>query len=106
MQEAVYTERDVLDLRSRIDLVPDEERQTFDGCWLIVSFTDGSTEEITIDAFKGSAANPMTDEELAALFRATAEGHLSKGRADEIIDAVLSLESTGDIRGLMKKLRW
>jgi 2-methylcitrate dehydratase PrpD len=101
MQAAAYTDRDVLDLRAKVDLVADEERKTFDGCWLEIAFTDGSKESVTIDAFRGSAANPVSDEELADLFRTTAEPHLPAGRADEIVAAVMGLEEVGDVGELM-----
>lgn len=101
MQPAAYTDPAVLELRSRVDLVADEQRQTFDGCWLEIAFRDGTKESVTIDSFRGSAANPVSDEELAELFRATAEPHLQPGRPDEIVAAAMGLESVGNVRELV-----
>jgi 2-methylcitrate dehydratase PrpD len=104
MSAPAYTDPAVLDLRSRVELVADEQRKTFDGCWLEATFTDGSSESITTDAFRGSAANPMSDDELADLFRTTAEGHLAATRADEIVAAVMGLEAVANVRELIDLL--
>jgi hypothetical protein len=71
-----------------------------------LTFTDGSTETITIDSFRGSAANPVSDEELGDLFRTTAEGHLPGGRADQIIETVMKLEQLEDLSELMEVCKW
>lgn len=105
MREDAYTRADVLALRSRVDLVADEERETFDGCWLEIDFSDGSQERINIDAFRGSPQNPVSDDELAELFRITAEPHFAAGQADEIVAAVMELESVGNVGDLMTLCR-
>jgi 2-methylcitrate dehydratase PrpD len=104
MSARAYTDPAVLDLRSRVDLVADEARKTFDGCRLEVTFSDGSRDSITVDAFRGSAANPLSDEELVALFRATAAEHLEPGRGEQIAQAVMALEEIADVRELMDLL--
>jgi 2-methylcitrate dehydratase PrpD len=101
MQESAFTDPAIRDVRSQVALVPDEARASFDGCWLEVDFTDGSTERVVVDAFKGSVPNPVSDEELAAIFRETADGHLSEGRAGEIVEATLGLEKI-DVPDLME----
>lgn len=105
MKENAYTDPDILALRSRIELEPDPARSSFDGCALEIRYTDGSSDQITIDAFRGSAANPIADEELAEVFRMAAEGRLPAGRADDIVDTVFGLEFAPDIHRLMELAR-
>jgi 2-methylcitrate dehydratase PrpD len=100
---ACYTDPAVLALRDRIDLVSDEERKTFEGCSLVVRFTDGSAESHAIDNFLGTPGNRVPDETLAHLFRQYATA-LPSGRADAIIDAVWTLD-TLPVRALTALLR-
>jgi 2-methylcitrate dehydratase PrpD len=100
MQEAAYADPDVLNLRSRIELAADPAREAFEWASLEIEFADGSTDATTVDAFKGSAANPLTDEELGDLFLATAEPYLPAGRAAQIVDAVFRLDDIADVRRL------
>lgn len=103
MKEPAYTDPNVLALRSRVELIADD-RQTLAGCWLEVSYTDGSKASITVDAFRGSEANPITDEELAELFRTSAADYLPGDRSEDIVEAVLALDEAPDIHGLMSLL--
>lgn len=105
MREAAYIDPSVLALRSRIELVADETRATFDGAWLEVGYTDGSTDALNIDAFKGTPANPLTDDELGVLFRSSAVGLLPADRADAIVAAAFSLELAADVRSFVGLLR-
>jgi 2-methylcitrate dehydratase PrpD len=104
MERAAFMDPDILDLRSRIDLVADASFETFEGCALEISFTDGSTESARIPAFRGTPANPIIDGELSALFRASAAGLLAEGRVDAILDGVWTLDSAATIRPLMALL--
>lgn len=101
MRAPAYTDPDILALRSRVELVRDETRASFDGCSMEVEFTDGTTESTSVDAFLGSPGRRMGDDELAAIFRAAAEPVLPAGRAGEILAAVWDLESAPDINGMM-----
>lgn len=101
MQPDAYTDADILALRAEVELVADEQRTSFDGCWLEVEFDDGSAERVVVDAFRGSADNPVSDAELGELFLAAADGLLPTGRAAQIVDAVMDLESAPDVHGLM-----
>ena len=105
MQEAAYIDPGILALRSRIELVPDESLQSFDGCSLEIQFTDGSTESTSVEAFLGSRGRRMSDDELAGIFRDTARDFLPSGRADQILKAVWSLQDAADISGLMALLK-
>ena len=105
MREPAYTDPDILALRSRVELVRDETRESFDGCSMEVEFTDGTAESTSVDAFLGSPGRRMSDDELAGIFRASAEPVLPAGRADEIIAAVWDLEAAPGIDGLMSLCR-
>ena len=48
---------------------------------------DGRSFEATVDHAKGSPANPMSDEELIAKFRANTDGVVDTARQDAIIEA-------------------
>ena len=104
MQEPTYTDKGVLALRSRTRLVEDKARETFEGCSLIVTFTDGTTETANVDAFLGSPGSRMTDEQLSDLFRTSSADVLPVGRADQILDAVWTLEQADSIADLMSLL--
>lgn len=105
MQEAAYTDPDVLAVRAKVELEADEARDTFDGAWLEVRYTDGSQDRANIDAFKGDPANPLSDGELAELFRTYSEGRLPAARADEIVHAALTLDDSPDVRSLISLCR-
>lgn len=104
MQEPVYTDAGVLDLRGRVELVPDESRATFDGCWGEARFTDGTTERIDVPAFRGTPQNPLTDAELTALFVSAADGVVPADRARGIAEATLKLDRT-PVREFVETLR-
>lgn len=104
MQESTYTDKDVLALRSRTRLVEDKARETFEGCSLIATFTDGTTETANVDAFLGSPGSRMTDDQLSDLFRTSSADVLADGRADEILDAVWTLDQADSIADLMSLL--
>ena len=100
-----YTDPEILALRSRIELVRDETRRSFEGCSMEIEFTDGTRESTSVDAFLGSPARRMSDEELAWIFCGSAEPVLPAGRAEEILDAVWNLDKAADIGSLMSLCR-
>ncbi len=104
MREAAYTDPDIVALRSRVELVPDENRATFDGCWLEASYADGSTDRVNLDAFTGSVGKPLTDEQLTAVFQVAADGFIARERAQRIAASVWALDtapSTAELMGLL-----
>jgi 2-methylcitrate dehydratase PrpD len=105
MREPAYTDPEILALRSRIELVPDDTRESFDGCSLEIQFTDGSRESTSVDAFLGSPGRRMTDDELSGIFRASASELLPAGRADELLTAVWDLDKARDVSALMSLAR-
>jgi 2-methylcitrate dehydratase PrpD len=104
MREAAYTNKDILDLRARTHLVEDEKRETFEGCSLLVTFTDGTTETANVDAFLGSPGSRMTDEQLSDLFRASSQKYLQDGQAEKILDAVWNLDKAENVSELVSLL--
>jgi len=105
MRPDTFNDAGILALRRKVDLVADPDRLTFDGSWLECTYADGSTDRIIIDAFAGSAAKPLSDDELSDVFRATAAATLSTDRIEDILRAVWSLESAphlGELIGLLK----
>ena len=67
----------------------------------VQTYTDGSTDRIVIDAFTGSAAMPLPDDALSAVFRATAADRLTATRIEDILAAVWSLESAPSLSELI-----
>ena len=105
MREPAYTDPDILALRSRIELIADATRDSFDGCSLEIDFTDGSTAATRVDAFLGSPARRMTDDELSGIFRASASDLLPSDRVDELLGAVWDLDRAPDVSTLMSLAR-
>ena len=97
MREAAYRDPDILALRDRIELFHDTRHPTFDGCSLVIDYADGSSDEINLPAFRGAPANPMSDAELAMLFRTYAEPVLRPSRAEAILDAAWALDLAADV---------
>ncbi len=101
MRAPAYTDPAVLSLRSRIELVADPARTTFEGAGLEIGYTDGSTDSVDIPYFLGTPGRPMSDTQLADVFRASAAGLLPAGRDEQILDAVWSLADAPDVRRLV-----
>ena len=73
--------------------------------FLDIRLKNGRTVSARVDAAKGSASLPMTEDEVARKFRECAEFAGCPGaRADPIIDLVLHLEKLEDIRSLTRLL--
>jgi hypothetical protein len=70
-----------------------------------VAYRDGTLDEVVVPAFRGTPANPMTDDELSAVFRTSAEGVLSPGQAAAVLDAAWGLPASANIAGLLALLR-
>lgn len=105
--DAVVNRPDVQEAIRKIDytVFSDEEAEA-KGYTLLTTFLDielsnGRTVSARVDAAKGSALLPMTEEEVARKFRECAEfaGH-SGATAGKIIEVVLGLEKLDDIRKL------
>lgn len=96
MQETAYTDRHILALRDKVELVADEAQETFDGAWGEVSYADGSSDRIAISAFAGTVAKPLTDDELVAVFHTAADGFIERAKVDDIARVVWALDLAPD----------
>ena len=98
----------VLKQRAKVDLVLDEElerlmpqRQAI----VEVTFTDGSKLAERVEAVRGTAANPMDRDEVVRKCRDLTAPVLGGAVADRLIQTVLTLETTRDIRSLRPLLQ-
>ena len=70
-----------------------------------IELTDGRRISGRADFGKGSPANPMSDDELAAKFRECAAwGKLPRASAEKVIDLVFGLEKLKNINELTRLL--
>jgi 2-methylcitrate dehydratase PrpD len=104
MAEPAYSDAEILGLRDRIELVADPERKTFEGAWLEVAFTDGTTERANVDAFLGTPNNRMSDHQLAGLFCSAAEPIMPEPNARRIVSVTMNLDKVQNISELMSQL--
>jgi 2-methylcitrate dehydratase PrpD len=109
--DAVVNRPDVQEAIRKIDYsVFSEEEAEAKGYTLLTTFLDiklkdGRTFSARVDAAKGSASLPMTEEEVARKFQECAEfAGCPAGRAEKIIELALNLEKVGDIRELTRLL--
>lgn len=105
MRESAYRDEQILVLRDRIELVPDDSFATFEGCWLEVEFTDGTKEHVRIEKFLGTPDNPLPDERLTGIFRQAATPLLPADRVDRLIETVWNLEREPGVGQLVSLAR-
>jgi 2-methylcitrate dehydratase PrpD len=101
MSRSAFEDPEILDLRARTHLIADPTQKTFDGAALTIDYADGSSDSVFIPNFRGTPGNPMSDAELSAVFRTSAEGVLSPGGADALLNAVWGLGDAPNINALM-----
>jgi 2-methylcitrate dehydratase PrpD len=104
MQETAFKDPAILDLRARVELLADPDHPTFDGASLEVEFEDGARESVVIPNFRGTPANPLSDDELSDVFRSSAEGVLTPAQADAILAAAWALDTEQDVLDLLSIL--
>lgn len=93
----------ILELRSRVKIVPDEEFERRLPRWeatVEVVFKDGTLLTQHVEAPRGTVENPMTRDEVAAKARGLMEPVLGVAVCNSLIERVLGLEKTNDIREL------
>jgi 2-methylcitrate dehydratase PrpD len=73
-------------------------------CRMVVTLADGREFSEQVDDPKGSAGNPMTDEELADKFRHLAGPVLGAGRASSAVSAIWAIGDTKDVSVLIDVL--
>jgi len=69
-----------------------------------ITTTGGAVYEEQVDHAKGSPENPMSDEEIAAKFRANAGAVLTPPKQERVIEATLALEDFADVGEYMQLL--
>ncbi len=78
---------DVLALRESVRFEADESLG-LDGAHLTATFVDGGREEVSVPAFRGSSANPMSDEEITGKFLECAVPVVGPQQAEAVAEAV------------------
>ena len=77
----------VLTLRDKVEFAVDEGRG-MESASLTVTFADGTTEHAATEAFGGSAANPLSDDDLVAKLTDAAAGVAHSRGIESIVSAV------------------
>ena len=77
----------VLALRDKVEFVATESR-AMESASLTVTFADGTTDHAATEAFAGSTANPLSDEDLIAKLADAAAGVADSRRIESIVSAV------------------
>ena len=103
-QAACYTDPDVVALSDRVFLTADPDRPTFEGCSLVVTFTDGSSEDHNVDAFLGTPGARVPDATLTDLLEQYG-ADLPAGRARAIAGAIWALDDAVSIAPLAALIR-
>jgi 2-methylcitrate dehydratase PrpD len=109
-QDAVVNRPDVQAMIRKVRFYVDPRAQAAgnDKMTSIIKITLTSGQEITGESSfgKGSPANPMTYDEVADKFRASAEfAHWPKAKAERIIEFVRTLEVQSDMRKMTALVR-
>jgi len=62
-----------------------------------VKLTNGKSYEVRVDAPRGHALNPMTDEEVEAKFHSMADAMLTEPGADDALEVMWGLDAQADL---------
>jgi 2-methylcitrate dehydratase PrpD len=92
---------DVRRVRATVQLIPDpdlEARMPRREATVTVVLADGTRLTEHVDAVRGTAENPMLRAEVVAKCRDLMAPILGPARCNTLIDRVLTLESTNDVR--------
>jgi 2-methylcitrate dehydratase PrpD len=93
----------ILELRSKVNLIPDEEFERRLPRWeatVELVLRDGTLLTQHVEDPRGTVENPMTREEVAAKARSLMEPVLGVTVCNSLIERVFALETTKDIREL------
>jgi 2-methylcitrate dehydratase PrpD len=97
----------VLALRSRVVLEAPAGRGTSPRLPLLeVSLKDGTKLTQDTGPVLGTAENPMTSEQIVAKCRALMSPVIGSSKTDKLIERVMNLEKTRDVRELRPLLQW
>ena len=69
-----------------------------------ITTTEGQSYTAQTDVAKGDPADPMSDEDIVAKFRANSQGVLSSKRMDEVIEATWQLDKLSSVHEYMELL--
>ena len=98
----------ILRERAKVQLVPSDEFERLNPrrvAVVEVTLNDGTHWSERVDAVRGTFENPMTREEVAAKARDLMVPVLGRGPAGSLIEKLLALEDTKDIRELRPLLQ-
>ena len=104
MKEEAYKDYKILNLRNKINLIPDQNRQTFEGCSIRVEYTDGSKDDDNVNAFLGCPDNQMSDNQLSDLFYTSCNNLISKHKTKKILEHLWELDKASNVRTLINLL--
>lgn len=99
---------EIVNMRSKVQLVPDEELERLYPSRVTiveVALEDGSHFSQRVDAVRGTAQNPMTNDEVIAKCRDLMVPILGPAQCTSLIEAVSSIEKRNDIRTLRPLLQ-
>lgn len=107
--DATVHRKDVQDMIAKVDfgVHPEAEAAGYDKMTTIIEIAlkDGGTIKGQADFGKGSPANPMSYDEVAAKFRECAEyAGWDKGKVDAVVELVRGLEKVKDMREVTRLL--
>lgn len=91
-------------LRQRIVLRRDATLQGLTQAGLSVVDADGRVDSVRVEQLLGAPDEPLSDAELAELFRQAADDLVLPRRAGEILNAVWGLDRLGDVGALTRLL--
>lgn len=92
-------------LARKVRVVGDAARATGTAPEVVLHLQDGSQVAATVERAKGEHAHPLSDDELQRKFFALATLHLTRARAEQLFDAVWTLERSDSARPLLALLR-
>jgi 2-methylcitrate dehydratase PrpD len=110
MVEANIARPDLLEFVPRVDVRRNPEREERGrafarGADVEVVLKNGTVLKKTVDNFIGSYQRPMTDEQMRAKYRRLAAKALPGEAVDRLEQAVLTLEKTPNVQGLIDVLK-
>jgi 2-methylcitrate dehydratase len=95
----------VLDLVSRINVLPSEEadrtENEFNLCEMEVVLKSGDRKTTRVEYHRGHFRNPMTDAEMEEKFSLMASKHLPAGRVDNLLRLLRGLENEPQVSNLI-----
>ena len=105
MKEKAFKDDKILNLRNKINLIPDESRKTFEGCSIEIEYLDGSKDSDNVDYFLGSPKNQMTDNQLSDLFSRTCKDFIDEKQINTILKGLWNLDEEKNIKNLINQLK-